>query len=86
MLSDEEDEDLADAAQLLPTHTNSGHAGVSPTKGVPKSRLGDVWDEGEELFDIGGESDEEGESHTPKLPFSTAPPHSPNPWDPSAAH
>ncbi|KAJ7063364.1 fungal-specific transcription factor domain-containing protein [Mycena amicta] len=51
-LSDfDEDEEL----QLLPTHRPQ-----APSKGAPKSaRIGDVWDEREELFGIGGDSDDE---------------------------
>lgn len=48
---DDDDDDEGGAVQLLPTHRNF------KTKG--KSRLSDVWDEREELFGIGDESDEE---------------------------
>ncbi|KAI0766511.1 hypothetical protein BC629DRAFT_1292960 [Irpex lacteus] len=65
LLSDEdEDYDLEAGTQLLPTHTtdvnvntmtNNGNNGGKPTAPVKgKSRLGNVWDESEELFDIGG--------------------------------
>ncbi len=58
--SDEED-DLEAETQLLPTYLNPV-APHNPSKPLPKpSRLADVWDEGEELFDIGGYSDDEGE-------------------------
>lgn len=56
--------------QLLPSHyPPSSSRGVPKVPSTPKSnagvvRLGDVWDEGEELFGIGDDSDEEeGSSH-----------------------
>jgi hypothetical protein len=65
-LSDEDDYEAG--TQLLPTHVESAVPQDS-MKGVPKSsRLADVWDEGEELFDIGAESDEEGEASRPREP------------------
>ncbi|KAJ7452343.1 hypothetical protein B0H11DRAFT_1741991 [Mycena galericulata] len=56
-MSDLEDEDDSLAGtQLLPTH----HSAAAAPKGGPKSaRLADVWDEREELFGIGGDSDDE---------------------------
>ena len=63
-LSDEED--LEAGAQLLPTHT-SPTTTRDVTKGSVKgSRLANVWDEGEELFDIGEESEEDGEASHPR--------------------
>ncbi len=42
--------------------TNNGNNGGKPTAPVKgKSRLGNVWDESEELFDIGGDSDGDGD-------------------------
>ncbi|KAF7363491.1 hypothetical protein MSAN_01005200 [Mycena sanguinolenta] len=60
-MSDLEDED--DGVQLLPTH----HSGAAAPKGGQKgsTRLTDVWDEREELFGIGGDSDDE-DSATPR--------------------
>lgn len=65
-----EDEDLESGTQLLPTHAETSTAPRDASKGPAKTaRFGDVWDEGEELFDIGEESDEEGEpSHARALP------------------
>ena len=50
---EDEDEDEMDSTQLLPIRTT--HDSRSSTKG---SRLANVWDEREELFDI-GEDDED---------------------------
>ncbi|KAF4620541.1 hypothetical protein D9613_000478 [Agrocybe pediades] len=56
----EDDEDEDDGTQLLPTHT--GHAPATKSTNKNKnSRLTDVWDEREELFDIGEDSDDENE-------------------------
>ena len=52
--------------QLLPLHSSTSSSGPNAPKPKAKStpgRLADVWDEGEDLFDIGEESDEdEGDS------------------------
>ena len=68
---DEEDEGDVGGTQLLPLHyqpraprTPSKGARPGPTK---PTRLSDVWDEREELFDIGEESDDE-ESRTGGAP------------------
>ncbi|KAJ6547626.1 hypothetical protein B0H19DRAFT_1166634 [Mycena capillaripes] len=53
-MSDLEDED--DTLQLLPTHHS---AAPTPKGGQKGARLTDVWDEREELFGIGGDSDDE---------------------------
>ncbi|KAF8904424.1 hypothetical protein CPB84DRAFT_1677317 [Gymnopilus junonius] len=53
---EDEEEDLG-GTQLLPTHINHA-AHMKPPK---FSRLTDVWDEREELFGIGGDSDDETE-------------------------
>ncbi|KAJ7685247.1 hypothetical protein DFH06DRAFT_36169 [Mycena polygramma] len=54
-MSDLEDDD--DTLQLLPTHHS---AATAPKASQQKAaRLTDVWDEREELFDIGGDSDDE---------------------------
>ena len=65
--------------QLLPLH-NPAHIAVSPRSAKsPRppqkaTRLSDVWDEREELFDIGEESDEEdGGGTTPHGPPPPAP-------------
>ena len=42
--------------QLLPTHHAHNNLGLPPNK---KARLADVWDERDEVFDIGADSDEE---------------------------
>lgn len=63
-LSDEED--LEAGTQLLPAPIDPA-ATRDVAKGLAKaSRLQDVWDEGEELFDIGAESEEEGEASYPR--------------------
>ncbi|KAF9529236.1 hypothetical protein CPB83DRAFT_272894 [Crepidotus variabilis] len=68
---EEEDEDDERGVQLLPTHANH--------KGKGASRLTDVWDEREELFGIGEESDDDDEDEasssqakpqTPKIVIS----------------
>ncbi|KAJ7905567.1 hypothetical protein B0H14DRAFT_2660746 [Mycena olivaceomarginata] len=73
-MSDLEDED--DGVQLLPTHAAAPKGGQ---KGV--TRLTDVWDEREELFDIGGDSEDE-DPLTPRLVRAPAPQH-PAPNEPS---
>jgi len=56
-LSDDDDDEAA-TTQLLPTHHN--HTAIAPKATSNKSiRLADVWDEREEIFGIGGESDDE---------------------------
>ncbi|KAI0645916.1 hypothetical protein C8Q79DRAFT_966999 [Trametes meyenii] len=68
MSEDEEDSDV-DATQLLPLHYEP-NTPRTPAKsprpaGPSKSvRIADVWDEREELFDIGEESDEDEEPHS----------------------
>ncbi|KAJ3791141.1 hypothetical protein GGU10DRAFT_382816 [Lentinula aff. detonsa] len=52
-LSDDEDDDAA-GAQLLPTHNSQQRKGPNTNKSV---RLTDVWDEREELFGVGEDSD-----------------------------
>ena len=56
-LSDLDDFDDETGTQLLPTHADR----TPPSKGnqYKPSRLTDVWDEREEVFDIGGVSDDE---------------------------
>lgn len=54
-VSDDDDDDEAASTQLLPTHHNR-----TALKGTSKPiRLADVWDEREEVFGIGDESDDE---------------------------
>ena len=83
LLSDDEDTygDLESgrATQLLPTQSRA--ASEVSSKPVAKSRLADVWDEGEELFDIGDDSgDEHEDDRTPRPPPAPAPiPHLPSP-------
>ncbi|KAK7692339.1 hypothetical protein QCA50_003964 [Cerrena zonata] len=58
-LSSDDEDDLEAGVQLLPTNT-ALRASNNTSKSVPKAtRLADVWDEREELFDIGDESDDE---------------------------
>jgi len=58
----EDDDDPLAGTQLLPTH----HASTPAPKGGQKAaRLTDVWDEREELFGIGGDSDDE-DASTPR--------------------
>ena len=61
MLSDEEADDLEAGTHLMATRVDTSHGNPASTKPISSSRLADVWDEGEELFDIGGDSDDEGE-------------------------
>ncbi|KAH9951547.1 hypothetical protein B0H21DRAFT_775754 [Amylocystis lapponica] len=64
--SDDED-DIEQSTQLLPTHyqpTPSQNGSKNGRGAAPKAdngriRLTDVWDEREELFDIGGDSDDD---------------------------
>ena len=73
----EDEDDLEAATQLLPTHASSNMtASKSATKA---SRLGDVWDEGEDLFDIGGDSDDEAEPGTARGAAPTPAAHLPSP-------
>ena len=70
--SDEEDGDLEAGMQLLPSRPHARDVVLSP-KAPTKSRLADVWDEGEELFDIGGDSGDEGDPGTPRPPPTSTP-------------
>ena len=68
----EDEEDLEAGTQLLPTRVEAIPREIP--KGPAKvHRLRDVWDEGEELFDIGEESDEEGESSRAREPHPNLP-------------
>jgi len=51
------DDDEDSGTSLLPTH--NADPSLSNLANHKKSRLADVWDEREEVFDIGGESDDE---------------------------
>ncbi|KAF7338245.1 hypothetical protein MVEN_02049800 [Mycena venus] len=79
-MSDLEDED--DGVQLLPTHhsTAAGSKG-GHQKGSASARLTDVWDEREELFGIGGDSDDE-DPATPTPRIAGPPPSPPKPSGP----
>ncbi|KAF9010575.1 hypothetical protein BDQ17DRAFT_1299080 [Cyathus striatus] len=69
-LSELEDEEDLNDTQLLPTHYHQSGAAKRAI------RLMDVWDEREELFGIGDDSDEEdgiGPSNGTRLPKSTGP-------------
>ncbi|KAJ3906807.1 hypothetical protein F5879DRAFT_944695 [Lentinula edodes] len=64
-LSDEDDDD-ASGTQLLPTHNHSQQRNKGSSTTSKSVRLADVWDEREELFGIGEDSDvdeEEGDSN-----------------------
>ncbi|KAI0690526.1 hypothetical protein BC835DRAFT_1364162 [Cytidiella melzeri] len=63
-MSSDEEEDLEAGLQLLPTRPDTSHATSAHIKTMPTSRLADVWDEGEELFDLGGDSEDEAEDTT----------------------
>ncbi|KAF8813849.1 hypothetical protein BYT27DRAFT_7220196 [Phlegmacium glaucopus] len=54
---EDEDEDLSMGTQLLPTHR--GHNHLASPMPLKKARLADVWDEQDEVFDIGADSDDE---------------------------
>ena len=57
--SDDEGDDFEAGTALLPTHVDDVPR-ISPTKATTKtSRIGDVWDVREELFNIGDSDDEE---------------------------
>ena len=61
MPSDDEDDDFEAGTALLPTHVDNTTR-TPPSKPAPKSansRIGDVWDVREELFNIGDSDDEE---------------------------
>ena len=53
--SDDDDDDELSGTQLLPTHH------LNTMKPGKNTRLADVWDEREELFGVGEESDDENE-------------------------
>jgi hypothetical protein len=57
-----DDEDEGAGTQLLPTHTRSTIP--NHKRGQKSIRLADPWDEREELFGIGGDSDDEAGSRT----------------------
>jgi len=75
-MSDLEDEDDALlGTQLLPTHHSAAAPkGAQSHKGA--TRLADVWDEREELFGIGGDSDDE-DAATPRARPAGPPPPQP---------
>lgn len=72
-MSDLEDEDDSLGTQLLPTHHS---AAVAPKGGQKSARLTNVWDEREELFGIGGDSDDE-DAATPRGRVAGPPPPQP---------
>lgn len=68
-----DDEDDVEGTQLLPTHylpstSRSPKDSRAKKTDVGRIHLGDVWDEREELFDIGDDSEPEDDSvsHTPR--------------------
>lgn len=68
-ITDEEDDDDEYGTQLLPTHNNDPSRITAPKVSTKQpSRLADVWDEREELFDIGGDSDDEDAFGQPSRP------------------
>ena len=71
LLSDEEEEDLEAGTQLLPVSTDSNQRASAPKPATKSSRIEDVWDEREELFDIGDESDEEDNARSPTKDHTT---------------
>ncbi|KAJ6596958.1 hypothetical protein DFH09DRAFT_904362 [Mycena vulgaris] len=74
-MSDLEDDDDAFAGtQLLPTHHSTVAA---PKAGHKSTRLTNVWDEREELFGIGADSDDE-DAATPRGRGAPPPPSQPN--------
>ncbi|KAJ7774514.1 hypothetical protein DFH07DRAFT_102042 [Mycena maculata] len=73
-VSDFEDEDDSAGTQLLPTHHS---VTTAPKSGTKSARLtNNVWDEREELFGIGGDSDDE-EAATPVGRVAGPPPSQP---------
>lgn len=57
----EEEEDYEDESmgtQLLPTHHGHNLLAAAPVPLNKKTRLADVWDEHDEVFDIGADSDD----------------------------
>lgn len=62
---DESDDEGSSGTQLLPLYTSQPTA-QSKSKPTKVNRLGDVWDEREELFGVGDDSDEEEDTHTPR--------------------
>ncbi|PCH43380.1 hypothetical protein WOLCODRAFT_25874 [Wolfiporia cocos MD-104 SS10] len=66
-ISEGEDDFEEGSTQLLPSHYQPSAARSSAKPGKPNAgaiRLEDVWDEGEELFDLGDDSEDEGSGHT----------------------
>ncbi|KAL0956334.1 hypothetical protein HGRIS_002485 [Hohenbuehelia grisea] len=55
--SEDDEDDVGRGIQLLPTYNTPERSGPQKTRAT---RLADVWDEREELFGIGGDSDDEG--------------------------
>ncbi|KAJ7172416.1 hypothetical protein C8R46DRAFT_1085881 [Mycena filopes] len=73
-MSDLEDEDDALlGTQLLPTHHSAAAAPKGGQAHHGATRLTDVWDEREELFGIGGDSDDE-DAITPRVRPAVPPP------------
>jgi len=61
-LSDDEDEDDLEAGGVQLQTTSQQQPKSTPANKIPETgaiRLGDVWDEREELFGVGEESDED---------------------------
>ncbi|PPQ98772.1 hypothetical protein CVT24_003330 [Panaeolus cyanescens] len=70
--SDYEDEDELTSTQLLPTHVDDVSA-FKPGNSKQQYRLTDVWDEHEDVFNIGDDSEDEGQV-TPTKKDSLDPP------------
>lgn len=72
-LSEDDDDMEGSSMQLLPTHiqNTSSHNAAKATAAKPGGliRLENVWDEGEELFGIGDDTDDEGDAHV-RIPTS----------------
>jgi len=70
----ESDDDLGDAGtQLLPMRSQNQSRPSKPTKSTP-FRLADVWDEREEVFGVGDDSEEEADVHRPPVMSQGGPP------------
>jgi hypothetical protein len=69
--ADESDDEGTSGTQLLPLYTSHPPA-LSKSKPT-KVNLGDVWDEREQLFGVGDDSDDDEGTHTPRQQRDTTP-------------